>query len=239
MLTASALASEFVSYDGIVWRLVEAQHRISTNRLAANLAGQARLELLAEAVKPSLPPSARHLHYLLAAPFRYGHQQSSRFRRGEERPGIFYASEAEATAIAEAAYWRLKFFSRSPGFVPPSATSEHTSFSVKVASDNALDLTCPPFDSEAQLWTDPKDYAHCQQLAGEARLAGAQLIRTISARDAQARCNVVIFDPAAFAQSKPRMAKTWHLRVEDGRLVAIAAFPSNERHEFTSAGFGL
>ncbi len=239
MWTASALAPELGSYGAAVWRLVEAQHRISTNRLAASLAEQGRLELLAEAVKPPLPKSVRHLHYLLAAPFRYGHQQSSRFRRGEERPGIFYASEAEATAIAEAAYWRLKFFSRSAGFVPPSTTSEYTSFSVKVASNHALDLTCPPFDAEAQRWIDPEDYSACQELAGGARLAGAQLIRTISARDTEARCNIVVLDPAAFAEAKPRTPKTWHMRFEDGRLVAFAAFPSNERHAFTSEGFGL
>jgi RES domain len=239
MLTASALASECVRYDAIVWRLVEAQHRISTNRLADNLADQTRLELLAEAVKPELPPGAQHLHYLLAAPFRYGHQQASRFRRATERPGIFYASETEATAITEAAYWRLKFFSRSPGFIAPSTTTEHTSFSVKVASDHALDLTRPPFASDLQNWIKPDDYTACQQIAGEARLAGVELIRTISARDAHHRCNIVILSPAAFVERKPGRSKTWHLRFESGRLVAFAAFPSNERFEFTAAGFGL
>jgi hypothetical protein len=76
---------------------------------------------------------------LLAAPFRYGHTRSSRFRRAVEKPGIFYASERERKAIAETAYWRLRFFSRSPGFTPPSTTSEHTSFSVKVGTEKALD----------------------------------------------------------------------------------------------------
>jgi hypothetical protein len=54
--------------------------------------------------------------------------------RPDERPGIFYASEAEATAIAETAYWRLAFFSRAVGFVPPAATSEHSSFCVDVSA---------------------------------------------------------------------------------------------------------
>ncbi|MFM2022525.1 MAG: hypothetical protein RJB02_2233, partial [Pseudomonadota bacterium] len=122
MWTPTALASEARSYEGHVWRVVEAQHRISTNRLAASLADQARLEALAEAAKPDLPKAAQGLHYLLASPFRYGHRTPSRFRRADERPGIFYASEAEATAIAETAYWRLRFFLRSPGFEPSSAT---------------------------------------------------------------------------------------------------------------------
>ena len=74
MWTASELASELGAWRGTVWRVVEAQHRISTNRLAGSLAEQEQLERLAEAVKPELPPAARGLHYLLAAPFRYGHR---------------------------------------------------------------------------------------------------------------------------------------------------------------------
>jgi hypothetical protein len=92
-----------------------------------------------------VPEAARHLHFLLATPFRYGHRSASRFRRANERPGIFYAAEAEVTAIAETAYWSLRFFSRSPGFVPPTTTVEYTSFHVRVATDRALDLTQSPF----------------------------------------------------------------------------------------------
>jgi len=124
---------------------VEALHRISTNRLATNLDDQRLLEELAEEVKPQVPLNARHLQFLLASPFRYGHRQASRFRQADERPGIFYASENESTAIAETAYWRLRFFSRSPGFTPPSTTSEHFSYSVAVRTDFAIDLTAPPF----------------------------------------------------------------------------------------------
>lgn len=239
MWTATALASELRSYRGTVWRVVEAQHRISTNRLAGNAFEQERLEHLAEAVKPDLPANARHLDYLLAAPFRYGHNQASRFRSADERPGIFYASEHEATAIAEAAYWRLRFFSRSPGFVPPTTTSEHTSFTVKVASDRALDLTRPPFAAAQAQWTDPRDYSACQELGRNARATGAELIRTISARDLAERSNIVVLDPGAFAATRPRAGKTWHLRYEGGRLVALAALPANDTLVFTAGGFGL
>ena len=148
MWTPTALASEFRRYRRTVWRVVEAQHRISTNRLTSDLGEQQRLEELADSAKPDLPKSAHGLHYLLASPFRYGHTVASRFRRANERPGIFYASEAEATAIAETAYWRLRFFLRSPGFEPSSATSEHSSFTVDVRTAQAIDLTCPPFDAE-------------------------------------------------------------------------------------------
>jgi hypothetical protein len=222
-----------------VWRVVEAQHRISTNRLASNLADQARLEELAEEAKPDLPKAARGKHYLIASPFRYGHTVASRFRKAEERPGIFYASEHEATAIAETAYWRLRFFSRSSGFVPPSTTSEHLSFMVKVKAKRALDLTRPPFAADAAKWTDPLGYAACQDLAGAARVADAQLIRSSSVRDPKARANVAIFDPATIISEAPTYGKTWHFRFEQGRLSALAAFPGDDQYRFDAAGFGL
>ncbi|NLR70361.1 RES family NAD+ phosphorylase [Novosphingobium sp. ERN07] len=239
MWTPTALASERRDWRGEGWRVVEAQHRISTNRLAQTAEEQAQLELLADAVKPLLPPETRGLHYLLASPFRYGHASASRFRRANERPGIFYAAEAEATAIAETAYWQLRFFSRSPGFVPPTTTSEHTSFTVQLATGAALDLTQAPFASDHAHWTDPVDYTTCQDLAASAREAGVALIRTPSARDPGQGCNLVVLSPTAFASPEPRIRRTWHLRVEDGRLMALAAFPATERFAFTATQFGL
>ena len=107
MWTPTALASELGSYRGRVWRVVEAQHRISTNRLADSLEDQARLEALAEAAKPDLPKAAQGLHYLLPSPFRYGHGAASRFRRANERPGTIMGriargyTDAEIAAIAD------------------------------------------------------------------------------------------------------------------------------------------
>lgn len=66
-------------------------------------------------------------------------------RRAGGKPSIFYASEKESTAIAETDYCRLRFFSRSPGFTPPSTTTEYTSFSVKLDAQHGIDLTLPPF----------------------------------------------------------------------------------------------
>jgi hypothetical protein len=239
MWTPTALASEFRRYRKTVWRVVEAQHRISTNRLAENFEDQARLEELAEAAKPDLPKSAQGLHYLLASPFRYGHKSLSRFRRANERPGIFYASEAEATAIAETAYWRLRFFSRSPDFVPGNRTSEHLSFSVAVSTLRAVDLSRPPFDAQASDWVHPNEYKTCQEFADVARKADAQLIRTVSVRDPDAGYNSAIFDPSIFAGKTPDYRQTWHFRFEQGRLNAIAAFPGGGSYAFEPKIFGL
>jgi hypothetical protein len=239
MWTSIALASEHRPYQGTVWRLVEGQHRISTNRLARDGATQALLEELAEEVKPTVPQGARHLHFLLATPFRYGHKSASRFRRAGERPGIFYAAEAEATAIAETAYWSLRFFSRSPGFSPPGTTVEYTSFHVRIATDRALDLTAPPFARQQADWMAPDDYTACQDLATQAREAGTALIRTRSVRAAGGPCNIAILAPEAFADTVPAIHRTWHFRHQNGRLSVLGAFPSEDRHEFSGAQFGL
>ncbi|WP_016746235.1 RES family NAD+ phosphorylase [Rhizorhabdus wittichii] len=232
-------AEQFRAYDATLWRLVEAQHRISTNRLAANAEDQALLEELVETVKPVLPPAARGLHYLLATPFRYGHKKPSRFRRAGERPGIFYAAEHVATAVAETAYWRLLFFSRSPGFRPPTTVVEHSAFTVPVRVARLLDLSEPPYAASASAWTDPDDYAACQAFAGAARGIATQAIRYLSVRDPARRANVALLDPAAFAAATPMIRQTWHFRYEDGRMTAYAAFPSDERHVFGFEQFGL
>jgi hypothetical protein len=238
MWTPSALASEFRSYQGRVWRVVEAQHRISTNRLADSLEAQNLLEQLAEEVKPLVPPAARGLHFLLASPFRYGHHSPSRFRTADERPGIFYASEHEATAIAEIAYWRLLFLSRSPGMRAPRTTIEHSAFTAAIAVERALDLTEAPFVAETPKWTS-NDYADCQQLASAARTVAAQAIRYQSARDPEARANVALLDPTGFASAQPRLEQTWHLRIENETVIALAAFPSELQLRFSARQFGI
>ncbi|WP_298305632.1 RES family NAD+ phosphorylase [uncultured Erythrobacter sp.] len=238
MWTPTELASEFRRYRRTVWRVVEAQHRISTNRLTSDIAEQQRLEELADDAKPDLPKAAHSLHYLLASPFRYGHKVASRFRRANERPGIFYASEAEGTAIAETAYWRLRFFSRSPGFVPGNRTSEHLSFSVPVSLTRLADATKPPLVRDAELWLDPDDYSHCQELAASVREAKGRAIRARSARDPEG-INLALLDPSCFAKAEPDHGRNWHLRHEGDRLTAIAAFPHGEVLNFTPDQFGL
>src|ERR1700722_8374023 len=90
--TPAALSSERRPLDSDCWRLVEAQHKVSTLKLTDTLAEQALLEDLLEETKPRLPPEARDLHYLMAAPFRYGapYPHGSRFRRAGRALGGFF-----------------------------------------------------------------------------------------------------------------------------------------------------
>ena len=92
-------------YEGIVWRLVEAQHVVSTMALVDSLDEQAVLEQVLETTKPPVPPDCRHLHYLIYSPFRYGvYPTDSRFRRRGTSTGVFYAAEDPLTAAAETAW---------------------------------------------------------------------------------------------------------------------------------------
>lgn len=229
----------FRSYFGRIVRIVEAQHWISTDRLTDGPAEQDVLERLVEQVKPTLPPAARGLHHLLATPFRYGHARETRFRRANERPGIFYASEAQATAVAETAYWRMRFFAAAPGVNLPATTAEHLAFSIAVEVERALDLTVRPLASGRKLWTDPADYAACHRFAAEARALEAQLLRYQSVRDPEKRANVALLDPAVFGEPVPRAEQTWHFRFRGPRLAAFAAAPSRERYDFSFEQFGL
>src|SRR5262249_7123645 len=101
--TPAALSSERRSLSGACWRLVEAQHRVSTMKLVDMLPEQHLLESILDATKPPVPPECGELHYLLSTPFRYGapYPAGSRFRRAGLTAGVFYASAAVKTAVAE------------------------------------------------------------------------------------------------------------------------------------------
>jgi hypothetical protein len=225
--TPAALSSEARALDGTAWRLVEAQHRVSTMKLVDTLAEQALLEDLIETTKPALPPECAHLDFLLATPFRYGapYPHGSRFRRAGFTPGVYYAAEAVATAVAEIAFYRLLFFAESPATPWPANPLEHTAFAVPFATGCGLDLTEPPLDRDAALWTDPIDYGPCQALADAARAAGIDVIRARSVRDPQGGANLALLSCRAFAANAPTLRQTWRLRLGPHGVQALCDHP--------------
>lgn len=238
-MTRAPSKSDFVAWRGEVFRMVEAQHRISTSRLTDSLVEEERLERLIEEVKPPLPKAARKLHYLLATPFRYGHRSESRFRKAGERPGIFYASETRITCLYEMAYWRMRFFAASPDARLPTTTTEYLMFGARIDAPRSLDLTRKQFSADRAKWTDPSSYTECQRFADQARRMAAQLIRYESARDPDGGANIALLDPACFRSKVPANRGTWHLRFQDGKLVVIGASPLTERHEFEFQRMGF
>ena len=81
--TPDALSSEARPYLGTAWRIVEAQHYVSTMKLVDSVAEQDLLDGLLETTKPPIPPECAGLDFLLATPFRYDavYPHGSRFRR--------------------------------------------------------------------------------------------------------------------------------------------------------------
>ena len=70
----------------------------------------------------------------------------------------------------------------SPGTPWPANAGEYTAFSVRFSAGKGLDLTRPPLNRDAERWTHPTDYSHCQALADAAREADVLAIRYQSAR---------------------------------------------------------
>ncbi len=215
------------------WRLVEAQHRVSTLKLVDTLDEQALIEDLLETTKPNLPPECVGLHYLLSTPFRYGapYPKGSRFRRAGFTPGIFYASEHVETAVAELAFHRLLFFAESPATPWLNDAAEFTAFSVSFRTELGLDLTEPPLASERAAWTDPLSYDATQALADIARDASIQALRSESVRDPKARANITLLTCLAFDARKPSGWQTWRMRLGPHGAQALCAHPER-RLEF-------
>ncbi|RAI40751.1 RES family NAD+ phosphorylase [Rhodoplanes roseus] len=224
--TPAALSSDAGPLAGTAWRLVEAQHHVSTLKLVDSVDEQDLLERLIEETKPVVPPECRGLHYLLYTPFRYGtYPKGSRFRRAGATGGVFYAAETPNTAVAETAFYRLLFFAESPATPWPANPAEFTAFSVDHATDRAIDLGAARYAGEQACLMHPTDYTPCQDIADAARTAGIDVIRYISVRDPSHRANLAILSCRAFAQPRPGHQQTWRLRVSDTGVHAVCEAP--------------
>lgn len=224
-------------YSGTGWRVVEAQHKVSTLKLVDTMAEQALLEDILEETKPPLPDECRGLHYLLATPFRYRpYPHGSRFRREGMTPGVFYAAEAVETAIAETAFYRLLFFAESPATPLPGNAADYTAFAVQLSAERAVDLTAPPYNDTAAKWMHPTDYAECQDLADRVRGEGAEIIRYTSVRDPQKGANLAVLSCHAFAETTPSDWQSWKLYFNRTSVQALRDFPL-ARIEYARADF--
>jgi hypothetical protein len=219
------------------WRVVEAQHRASTMRLVDTLDEQRALEELLEASKPALPTSAAKLHYLLATPFRYPAPPPSGSRfRGIGDAGVWYGADVVHTALAEVAYWRLRFLADSPA-TPDLPPVPHTAFRASIAG-NAIVLPQAPFDRQRKQWEDPVSYEATQTLARTAREAGVALIRYRSVRDPEHRAAIAVLTPAAFRKSAPLAQQVWLIKVARQQVLAETDL-GGERLAFAPEELGL
>jgi hypothetical protein len=238
--TPAALSAERRRISGQCWRIVEAQHRVSTLKLVDTLAEQQRLEELLDESKPPVPVECRRLHYLLATPFRYGapYPRGSRFRRAGLSPGVFYASRAVTTAIAETAFHRLLFFADAPDTPWPQNAGEYTAFSVRFRTATGLDLDAAPLAHDRSAWTHPTEYGPCQRLADAAREAEVGVLRYRSARDTNGAggVNLALLTCRAFALPGPLERQTWRMFMGPSGVRALCIFPER-RIEFDRDAF--
>lgn len=219
------------------WRIVEAQHRVPTMRLVDTLEAQRILEDLLEASKPPIPADAAKLHYLLATPFRYPAPPpvGSRFR-GIGDPGVWYGADVVQTALAEVAYWRLRFLADSPA-TPDLLPVPHTAFRASVAG-SAIVLPQAPFDRLRRQWEDPVSYEATQALGRSAREAGVALIRYRSVRDPEHRAALAVLTPKAFRKPAPLEQHTWLIKVARAQVLAESDL-GRERLAFAPEMLGL
>lgn len=201
------------------WRVVEAQHIVSTLKLVDSLEEHRILEDLIDRQKRPAPKVARgaRLHWLLFTPFRYPPlRYGSRFGTREE-PGIWYGAEALRTVFSEKAYYRFVFLAGTAASLTP-ITVEQTAFRAEVESNRAVDLIASPFDAHREVISSKTEYQASQLLGREMRKDGVHFFRYTSARDSEGGANVGILSVEAFAKSKPHSEQTWLCYVDPDRV---------------------
>ncbi|KAA3514302.1 RES family NAD+ phosphorylase [Agrobacterium rosae] len=225
--TPDALQSEKRDISGPWWRLVEAQHQVSTMKLVDTVNEQSLLEDILEGSKRRFPPECADLDYLLATPFRYdsAYPHGSRFRRAGWTKGVYYAAANVETALAEMAFYRLLFYAESPATPLPANAAEYTAFSAEIGTSSALDLTKPRLSDDKAIWTHPTDYDPCQTLAETERAADIEAILYQSVRDPDGGLNIALLTPLAFAKKQPVERVSWRIRLAKTGIQALCEFP--------------
>ena len=195
---------------GELLRIVESQEHVATLSLVDDLAEQAVLEELLEQAKPPLPAGTSELHYLLSTPFRYPPlRHGSRFGRRFE-PSLFYGARQLPTLLAEAAYYRLVFWTAMAD-PPPSGRlrTQHGVFRARFRGERGARLQEPPCAAHARALRHPSDYGPTQRLGSALRRAGIDAFEYPSARDRGAGLNVALLHPAALVSRRPLDLTRW------------------------------
>jgi hypothetical protein len=224
--------------DVEAWRVVEAQHLISTRKLVDDADEQAVLEELVERSKPRPPPdAAKGLHFLLWTPFRYPPlRYGSRFGTPTER-SLWYGSEDPRTALAETAYYRLVFLEGTSAELRPLRV-ELSVFSARMKTTKGADLVAAPFRAHRPTLASKTRYGPTQALGRAMRANGIEAFRWPSARDAEGGVNVGAFTPRVFGRRRPTPPQTWDAVVSRERVeVALRTFFEPRRHRFDRRQF--
>lgn len=235
-VTATDIPWRIAALAADPWRVVEAQHQISTRKLVDSDREQAIIEDLLDASKPPAPEAGR-LHYLLFTPFRYPPlSHGSRFGARRER-GIWYGSETIGCAFAEVAYYRFVFREGTSADLGTMET-DLTAFQAAVSAAHGVDLTGARFDRWQGALASKTSYAVTQPLGRAMRDGGVEAFRYRSARDRDGGANIGVFAPAAFAARRPRALQTWYCASnQDVVEFARLDYFTNERYSYPRRQF--
>jgi RES domain len=194
----------------VAWRVVEAQHIVSTRRLVDTLEEQALLEDIVDDVKPPRPlgPKFDGLHFLLFTPFRHPPlRHGSRFGLPTDR-GLWYGAKLIETSLAEKAYYQFLFAAGT------SAKLENLScfwsaFQADIKAQRGVDLAADAFSPFQSEISSPSSYLATQRLGSDMRAAGVEVFTFSSARCPQKGMALGLIEPA-FADPNPLGAsQTW------------------------------
>lgn len=218
------------------WRVVEAQHQVSTRKLVDSTEEQILLEEMIDRLKPPDLTGGR-LHYLLFTPFRYPPlPHGSRFGGRHDR-GIWYGSIEVRSAFAEVAYYRLLFLEGSRVQLGTLTTSL-TAFTASIRTTCGIDLTKPPFDKYRAKIASPVRYDATQRLGTDMRAARVDAFCYPSARDAEGGINFAAFVASVFGKAKPRLFETWYCSASRERVdVTQGDYFARQRFVFLRAQF--
>jgi len=192
------------------WRVVEAQHKVSTRQLVDTLEEQQLLEEIIEEVKPPSPTAAGFagLHFLLFTPFRYPPlPHGSRFGTATDG-GIWYGALLVETCLAEKAYYQMLFATGTAAALP-NLTCIWSAFQAEIRAPRGLDLTAAPFSRfEAEI-SSPTSYAAAHALGARLRAAQVAACLFVSARCPRRGTAVALFEPAFGSRHPVGAPQTW------------------------------
>ena len=233
--TQCAGASRIAPLRTSAWRVVEAQHLVSTRKLVDSNEEQIMLEEMIDSAKPPDMTNGR-IHYLLFTPFRYPPLlHGSRFGTKHD-VGIWYGSTELRSAFAEVAYYRLLFIEGSLADLG-TVTTPLTAFTATIRTLRGIDLTTAPFDKHRSKIASPARYESSQQLGADMRAAGVEAFRYPSARDAEG-INVGVIAPSVFGRSRPKLLETWYCSATRERVdFARGDYFTRTQFEFLRAQF--
>lgn len=182
------------SLDLEPWRMTESQHISSSRDLVESREEHDLLEKLLENSKPQID---NNKHYLIFTPFRYPPLvYGSRFGNTFE-PSLWYGSINLQTALAEVAFYRLKFFDDTSANLDYIETPM-TAFKVYIQAEKGIDLTELPFKTYQDKISNKASYDDSQRLGTEMREANIEAFIFTSARDKKFGKNVAAFTPEVF-----------------------------------------